>query len=447
MFPGPELNDLMQPTATSHTAVSGTTGGQRPESEPATAAPAVSDNARADTRLTVPLVARLRPFTTTIFAEMSALAVRTGAINLGQGFPDTDGPPAMLRAAEQAIANGANQYPPGPGIPELRSAIAESRSADYGQQFDPDAGVLVTVGATEAIAAAMLALVEPGDEVIALEPFYDSYPAAVTMAGGTLVPVPLRRNDSGGVVRFGIDPADLAAAISPRSRLILLNSPHNPSGTVLTDPELRAIADAAIAHDLLVVTDEVYEHLVYDQARHIPIGTLPGMAERTLTISSAGKTFSVTGWKIGWACGPAPLVAAVRAAKQFLTYVGGAPFQPAVATALTTETSWVSQLRDDLQRKRDRLSQGLTAAGFGVVRPQGTYFVTADISAHPAAAGMDGSEFCRRLPELCGVAAVPQQVFYRDSSSSSPGAGYIRFAFCKRDDVIDEAVRRLTAMG
>jgi len=385
----------------------------------------------------MPLVSRLRPFTTTIFAEMSALAVRTGAINLGQGFPDTDGPPAMLRAAEQAIADGINQYPPGPGIPELRAAIAQARKRDRGQDFDPDTEVLVTVGATEAIAAAVIALCEAGDEVLMLEPHYDSYPAVVAMAGARHVSVALRP-DAGG--RFALDPAALAAAVSPRTRMILLNSPHNPTGTVLTRAELTTIAELAVERDLLVVTDEVYEYLTFDGTEHIPIATLPGMAERTLTISSAGKSFSATGWKIGWACGPAPLVAAVRAVKQFLTYVGGAPFQPAVALALRTELDWVHGLQADLQDKRDRLCAGLQAAGFGVFRPQGTYFVVADI--RPVGAD-DGMAFCLDLPRRAGVVAVPQEVFYDDRST---GTHYVRFAFCKRDGVIDEAVARLSAM-
>jgi len=385
----------------------------------------------------MPLVSRLRPFTTTIFAEMSALAAETGAINLGQGFPDTDGPPAMLRAAERAIADGVNQYPPGPGIPDLRAAIAEARKRDRGQDFDPDTEVLVTVGATEAIAAAVIALCEAGDEVLMLEPHYDSYPAVVAMAGARHVSVALRP-DAGG--RFALDPDALAAAVTRRTRMILLNSPHNPTGTVLTHGELTAIASVAVEHDLLVVTDEVYEYLTFDSAEHIPIATLPGMAERTLTISSAGKSFSATGWKIGWACGPAPLVAAVRAVKQFLTYVGGAPFQPAVALALRTELEWVLGLRADLQDKRDRLCAGLRAAGFGVFRPQGTYFVVADIRP---VGGTDGMEFCVDLPRRAGVVAVPQEVFYDDPSI---GTSYVRFAFCKRDEVIDEAVARLSAM-
>ncbi len=384
------------------------------------------------------LVPRLRPFTSTIFAEMTALASSTGAINLGQGFPDEDGPTAMLEVAREAIATGVNQYPPGPGTPELRAAIASARLRDHGQVFDPDTEVLVTVGATEAIAASILALADVGDEVVMLEPYYDSYQAVVAMAGAKAVAVPLIRDEGG---RFALDGDRLAAAVTDRTKLLLINTPHNPTGTVLTREELACIADLAIRHNLTVVTDEVYEYLVYDDARHVPMGTLPGMAERTLTISSAGKSFNVTGWKIGWVCGPAPLVAAVRAAKQFLTFVGGAPFQPAVAHALRSEQDWVATLRDSLQRKRDALCAGLRAAGLDVSVPSGTYFVQADIRS---LGERDGMEFCRALPGRTGVAAVPTQVFYDDPAA---GAHLVRFAFCKKDDVIARAAERLADLG
>ncbi|MTD14550.1 pyridoxal phosphate-dependent aminotransferase [Nakamurella sp. YIM 132087] len=389
------------------------------------------------------LVPRLRPFTTTIFAEMSALAVRTGSINLGQGFPDSDGPAGMLQVAKSAIDDGVNQYPPGPGIPALRSAIAAARLRDRGQTFDPDTEVLVTVGATEAIASAVLALVDAGDEVLLIEPYYDSYPAVVAMAGGRHVSVKLRPDAAG---RFGLDPADLRAAVTDRTRMILINSPHNPTGTVFTREELEGIAAVAVEHDLVVVADEVYEYLTFDDVLHVPIATLPGMAERTLTVSSAGKTFNVTGWKIGWVCGPAGLVAAVRAAKQFLTFVGGAPFQPAVAHALEHEMGWVDGMRKDLQGKRDRLCAGLAAAGFPVSKPAGTYFVVIDIRGGAGDPGRwkDGLQFCLELPERAGVVAVPQQVFHDDPADGAP---FVRFAFCKQDAVIDEAVSRLTAMG
>ena len=306
------------------------------------------------------LTSRLQPFTSTIFAEITELARRTGAVNLGQGFPDTDGPAGMLRAAQQAIADGVNQYPPGAGEPELRAAISEHRRARYGVEHDPEGEVLVTVGATEALTAAMMALVEPGDEVVLIEPYYDSYPVAVAMAGGVRRPVGLRQ---GPDHRFELDLDALRAAVGPKTRALVLNSPHNPTGTVFTDAELEAIAAVCREHDLIAITDEVYEHLLYDGRAHQPLATLPGMAERTVSISSVGKSFSATGWKIGWACGPAELIAAVRAAKQFLTFVGGAPFQPAVAHALRNELEWVAELRDGLQRKRDRLANGLAEAG------------------------------------------------------------------------------------
>ena len=385
-----------------------------------------------------PLVERLRPYTTTIFAEMSALATRTGSINLGQGFPDTDGPPAVLEAARRAIADGVNQYPPGPGIPALRQAITLARERDHGQVFDPDTQVLVTVGATEALAAAVLALVGPGDEVLLIEPHYDSYPPIVAMAGARHRSVPLRPDGTG---RFGLDVDEVAAAITPATRMMIVNSPHNPTGTVLTVDELAGLARLAVEHDLVVLTDEVYEYLVFDGVRHRPLAMFEGMTDRTVTISSAGKSFSTTGWKIGWACGPAPLVGAVRAAKQFLTYVGGAPFQPAVAYALEHEMAWVADLRDSLQRKRDRLCAGLAAAGFGVLRPQGTYFVMTDIRPLGAT---DGMRFCLDLPDRAGVVAIPDEVFHDDPADGRP---FVRFAFCKRDDVIDEAVRRLAGMA
>ena len=380
-------------------------------------------------------MSRLRPFTSTIFAEMTALAVRTGSVNLGQGFPDTDGPPGMLEAAQRAIAAGVNQYPPGPGTIELRRAIADQRRRAYGIEHDPTTDVLVTVGATEAIAAALLALVEPGDEVLLIEPYYDSYAASVAMAGATRRSVPLRPNPETG--HFELDVDGLAAAVTPHTRALLLNTPHNPTGSVFTDAELGQVAALAIKHDLLVITDEVYEQLLFDGLGHRPLATLPGMAERTLSVSSAGKTFSATGWKIGWVCGPAELVAAVRAAKQFLTFVGGAPFQPAVAHALNHEQDWVASLRESLQTKRDRLSEGLTDAGFEVYRSEGTYFVCADIRG---LGFEDGIEFCRALPERVGVVTVPIQVF---ADEPKRWRHLVRFAFCKRDEVLDEAIARL----
>ncbi|HUQ57448.1 pyridoxal phosphate-dependent aminotransferase [Lentzea sp.] len=379
------------------------------------------------------LVPRLQPFTSTIFAEMTALAVQHDAVNLGQGFPDTDGPESMLSAAQAAIGSGMNQYPPGPGMPVLRRAIATHRSR-YGLSYDPDTEVLVTVGATEAIAASLLALVEAGDEVILIEPYYDSYAASVAMAGATRVTVGLREDESG---RLALDVDALRAAVTPRTRAILVNTPHNPTGTVFRLEELQAIAALCVEHDLLAITDEVYEHLVFDGLVHIPLASLPGMAQRTLSISGAGKTFNCTGWKIGWACGPAELVGAVRAAKQFMTFVGGAPFQPAVAHALTAELDWVSSLRDSLASKRARLAEGLRAAGFEVRSSEGTYFICADV--RPLGYS-DGLALCRELPARIGVAAVPVQVF---TDHPEDWKHLIRFAFCKQDAVIDEAVERL----
>jgi N-succinyldiaminopimelate aminotransferase len=360
---------------------------------------------------------------------MTALATRTGAVNLGQGFPDTDGPAGMLAAAQEAIASGVNQYPPGPGRQELRAAIAAQRAA-YGVEFDPDTEVLVTVGATEAIAAALLALVEPGDEVILFEPYYDSYAASVALAGATRRVVSLAED-------FSVPLDAVRAAITPRTRAILVNSPHNPTGTVFSRAELTGIASLCVEHDLIAITDEVYESLTYDGVPHVPLCTLPGMASRTVTISSAGKMFNCTGWKIGWACGPAELVSAVRAAKQFMTFVGGAPFQPAIAYALTHESEWVSELRASLAEKRDRLSAGLAAAGFGVRPSAGTYFVCADVRP---LGFEDGAEFCWQLPERIGVAAVPVQVF---TDNPAKWRHIVRFAFCKRDGVLDEAIDRL----
>lgn len=379
------------------------------------------------------LVERMRPFTSTIFAEMSALALRTGAINLGQGFPDTDGPPSLLADAAANITGGLNQYPPGPGVPALRAAVAEHQRRFHGLVVDPD-DVLVTTGATEAIAAAVLALCGPGDEVVTFQPFYDSYAATVALSGATLRAVPLRPPG------FGPDPDELRAAFSPRTRAVLVNTPHNPTGAVLTRDQLALVAELAAEHDAVVVSDEVYEHMVFEGATHVPFATLPGAAERTLTISSAGKTFSVTGWKIGWVHGPRELVAAVRAAKQFLTYVSGAPFQPAVAAALALPDSFYTDLAASLQGKRDLLVAGLRAAGFTVFPPAGTYFVIAD--AAPLGV-TDGLEFCWRLPELAGVAAVPVSVFCTDPDL---GRTLVRFAFCKRDEVLTEAVDRLAGL-
>lgn len=385
-------------------------------------------------------VSRLRPYATTVFAEMSALAARIGAVNLGQGFPDEDGPPAMLAAARDAIADGVNQYPPGMGIPALREAIAAQRRRHYGIDYNPDTEVLVTVGATEAIAAAVLGLVEPGAEVLLIEPFYDSYSPVVAMAGAHRVTVPLVAHGRG----FGLDADALRRAVTPRTRALIVNSPHNPTGTVLTEAELAAIAQIAIDADLLVITDEVYEHLVFDDRRHRPLAGFAGMAERTVTISSAAKMFNCTGWKIGWACGPADLIAGVRAAKQYLSYVGGAPFQPAVAVALNTADTWVAALRASLQARRDRLAAALTQIGFGVHDSFGTYFLCAD----PRPLGYaDSTAFCAQLPHQVGVAAIPMSAFCDpDAPHADVWNHLVRFTFCKRDDTLDEAIHRLGAL-
>ncbi|WP_409429494.1 pyridoxal phosphate-dependent aminotransferase [Mycobacterium sp. SMC-11] len=388
------------------------------------------------------MVSRLEPYATTIFAEMSALAARIGAVNLGQGFPDEDGPPAMLEAARAAITDGVNQYPPGPGIPALREAIAGQRARKYGIDYDPDTEVLVTVGATEAIAAAVLGLVEPGSDVVLLEPFYDSYSPVVAMAGARRVSVSLVPDGRG----FALDADALRRAITPATRALIVNSPHNPTGTVFTESELAEIARIAVEADLLVISDEVYEHLVFAERTHRPLAAFEGMAERTITISSAAKMFNCTGWKIGWACGPAELLAGARAAKQYLSYVGGAPFQPAVALALNTEDAWVAALRATMQARRDRLTDGLRGIGFEVHDSFGTYFLCAD----PRPLGYDDSTaFCAELPHRAGVAAIPLSAFcVPGSEATAPDVWnhLVRFTFVKREDTIDEAIRRLETL-
>lgn len=378
------------------------------------------------------LAQRLHGIPPTIFSEMSALAVRTGSVNLGQGFPDVDGPPAVIERAVGALQHGANQYAPGLGVPALRQAVARHQQRHYGIDLDPDTEVVVTTGATEGIAAALLGLVDPGDEVIVLEPYYDSYVAMLQMAGGVRRPVTLRAPD------FRLDLDELRAAVTDRTRFVLLNTPHNPTGTVLTRAELKAVADLAVQRDLVVITDEVYEHLTYG-AEHVPIATLPGMAERTLTLSSAGKSYSFTGWKVGWATGPRDLVQALLAAKQWLTFTSGSPLQPAVATALDDEPDFPQELATDLRARRDLLCTGLEKVGLDVRTPEGTYFATTDISSLGWA---DGLTFCRALPERAGVVAIPSQMFYDDVDA---GRQLVRWAFCKQPDVIEEGLRRLAA--
>ncbi|HWJ83010.1 MAG TPA: pyridoxal phosphate-dependent aminotransferase [Nocardioides sp.] len=377
---------------------------------------------------------RLEGIPPTIFAEMSALAVRTGAVNLGQGFPDSDGPPEVIERAVAALRGGANQYAPGVGLPALRQAVARHQQRSYGIDLDPDREVVVTTGCTEGIAASVLGLVDPGDEVVVLEPYYDSYLAMIGFAGGVRRPVPLRAPD------FRLDPDELRAAVGPRTRMILLNTPHNPTGAVLTREELGHVAAVAQEHDLVVVTDEVYEHLTFDGREHVPLATLPGMFERTVTLSSVGKSYSLTGWKVGWATGPAELVGAVLGAKQWLTFTSGAPLQPAVAAALDEHADFPRQLAKSLQERRDRLAHGLTAAGLTPYTPEGTYFATTEISH---LGWGSGREFCLALPERAGVVAVPMEAFY--DRAEGDGRHLVRWAFCKDEPVIDEAVRRLAS--
>ena len=381
---------------------------------------------------------RLQGFGTTIFAEMSALAIATNSINLGQGFPDTDGPASVARVAAEAVLSGPNQYPPLLGQPDLRSAVAEHQERFYGLSYDPDTEVLITAGATEAIAGAILALCDHGDEVLTFEPTYDSYSATIALAGAVERPVLLHAPDW----HFDTDAFD--AALSERTRVILLNSPHNPTGKVFTRDELDWIAERAIEHDLVVVSDDVYQHMVFD-GEHIPIASLPGMRERTISIGSAGKSFSFTGWKIGWVTAPPELRNAVMTAKQYLTFVNGAPFQPAVAHGLRLGDEYFSGLIEELRAKRERLASGLTEAGFDVFHTQGTYFLTCDIRRIAERAGLPntGIEFSLALPQACGVVAVPSEVFYRTPEA---GRHLVRFAFCKKDDVLDEAISRLSSL-
>jgi N-succinyldiaminopimelate aminotransferase len=389
------------------------------------------------------LSSRLQGFGTTVFAEMSALAVTTGSVNLGQGFPDYPGPPEVLDVARAAIGTAADQYPPGPGRPELRDAIAAHVQRFRGLDYDPGDEILVTAGATEALSGALLALLDTGDEVVLFEPMYDCYAAGIAMAGGVARPVPLRP-PADVASPWTFDPDEVRAAITPRTRILLLNTPHNPTGKVFTADELDALAALAIAHDLLVLTDEVYEHLVFGGAVHRSVAALPGMRERTLVVSSAGKTFNVTGWKIGWICGPAPLVSAVRTAKQFLTYVNGGPFQPAVAAGLALPDEYFEHAARDLEYRRDVLVKGLTDGGLPVISPEATYFATVDV--RPVQPDGDGLAFCRSLPERAGVVAVPTVVFY-DPAHAHLGRHLVRFAFCKRDEVLAEAVERLRRLA
>jgi N-succinyldiaminopimelate aminotransferase len=385
-------------------------------------------------------VRRLEPYAVTVFAEMSALAARIDAVNLGQGFPDEDGPPAMLKVAQDAIAEGVNQYPPGPGIAPLREAVAAQRKRHFDTEYDPETEVLVTVGATEGIASALLGLVEPGSDVLLIEPFFDCYSPAIAMAGCERRAVPLVQDGRG----FSIDVDGLRKAVTPKTKALIVNSPHNPTGMLASDDELKALAQLAVDADLLVIADEVYEHLVFDGCQHMPLANYPGMAGRTVTISSAAKMFNVTGWKIGWACGAPELISGMRAAKQYLSYAGGAPFQPAVAHALNNEEAWVVELRESLQKKRDKLGSALAELGFEVHDSFGTYYLCAD----PRPLGYhDGAAFCAQLPERAGVAAIPVSALCDPNAEHADAWNHlVRFAFCKRDDTLDEAIRRLSVL-
>ena len=379
---------------------------------------------------------RLDGLGNSIFGVMSARALATNSVNLGQGFPDVDGPPAIARAAADAVLSGlGNQYPPAIGIPELRRAVAAHQRRFYGLGYDPDTELLVTAGATEAIAAALLALLEPGDEVIAFEPYYDSYVANIAMAGAVRVPLTLRPPG------FRPDLARLESLITSKTRLLLLNSPHNPTGMVLTRAETEAIARIAVEHDLLVITDEAYEHLTFG-AEHVPFATIDGMRGRLVSIGSAGKTFSFTGWKVGWATATPELIAAVRTTKQFLTYVSGGPFQYAVAEALGLPDSYYAEMAADLRAKRDLMVAGLREIGFTVYEPDGTYFITTDISP---LGERDAMEFCLGLPDRAGVVAIPSAVFYDDHPDE--GRTMVRFAFCKRQELLKEALSRLSVLA
>jgi N-succinyldiaminopimelate aminotransferase len=381
--------------------------------------------------------ARVRGMGTSIFTEMTELARSTGAVNLGQGVPELDSPAELLKDVADAVLSGNNQYPPAVGFPALREAVSAHQLRRYGLGYRPQGEVLITTGATEALASALLALCDPGDEIVAFDPCYDAYPAGARLAGARLVGVPLALDGDG----FALDAGALRAAVSSRTRVLLLNTPHNPTGKVFTSDELAVIADVCQEHSVTVVTDEVYEHLAYGDARHVPIASLPGMRDRTLTISSAGKTFNVTGWKVGWVCGPAPLVAAVGSAKQFLTYASGTPYQEALAGMLGSVEQWAEGLRGTLRHNRDLLSDGLARAGLRPYRADAGYFVQADVRPWGYS---DGVRFCRELPERAGVVAIPTSAF---CLSDDAPAWLVRFSFCKREESIRTAVLQLIRAG
>lgn len=372
----------------------------------------------------------------TIFAEMSALASQTGAINLGQGFPDEDGPDAVLDAAREAISAGVNQYPPGRGNPVLLEALARHTQRFSGRVLDPGSEILVTAGATEALAATLLALVQPGDDVVTFEPYYDAYGGLIALAGGRHVGVPLRFPD------FQPDPEDLRRAVTDRTRIILVNDPHNPTGTVFSDETRSLLVELAERHDALLVTDEVYEHLRFDGA-HVPLANIPGASERTITISSAGKTFNTTGWKIGWALGPAPLITAITTVKQYLSYVNGAPFQPAIAVGLELPDAYFRTTAATLERRATLLGNGLRDVGLDIAPCRAGYFLVADVTSIGEATG---EQFCRELPGRAGVVAIPVTAFVSPERRADY-AGLVRFAFCKRDAVLEEAVGRMRSLS
>jgi N-succinyldiaminopimelate aminotransferase len=374
----------------------------------------------------------MRAHVASVFGEMSMLAAETGSVNLGQGFPDTDGPQSVKDAARRAIQDGrGNQYPPVHGLPELRRAVADHQRRFYGFDLDWTTQVCITTGASEAVVASLLALVDDGDEVVMFAPWFDLYAAGVALAGARHLEVPL----TPGTFRPDVD--RLRDAITPRTRVLLLNTPHNPTGIVFTRAELEAIAAVVEEKDLWVLSDEVYEHIVFDGHEHVPFSTLPGMAERTVAFGSAGKSLSMTGWKVGWATGPADLVGAVRVARQHMSFVSGGPFQWAVAEGLALPDDHWTEFAAGMQRSRDRLTTGLESLGFGVTASEGTYYVTTDVRS---LGYDDGLTFCRELPHRAGVVAIPQQVFHDDPDAGRP---YVRWAFCKRDEVLDEALDRL----
>ena len=383
---------------------------------------------------------RVAGFGTTVFVEINDLARQHNAVNLGQGAPDFDSPPEVLAAAVKAVNSAMNQYAPGIGLPEAREAIAGHAQRFYGQKLNPETEVLVTAGATEGVFAAILGLTDPGDEVIVFEPVYDTYVPNMVMAGVTPRYVPLRGDD------WTFDPDELAKAFNPRTRAIIVNTPHNPTGKVYSRVELQTIAALCEKHDVIAITDEVYEHILYDDAIHTRLATLPGMQNRTLTVSSLGKTFSVTGWKIGWAIGPAALVNAVNQAHQFITYAVASPLQAAAATALNLPSQFFENLQANYQVKRDVLFNALRNAGFKVFKPQGSYFIMVDWRGVPPKRVEDDVQFAQWLIREVGVACIPPSTFYQESDKHL-GKYLARFAVCKKDETLAAAAERLAKLG